>query len=148
MLRTPAGLPAFVSLLASLSPLLPCHLSPESVTAFSFIYIYFPLPSCRHPFSSIWLHSTSPSLLPRIPTLPNHVRDNSRAVPKLPQVLIYLAHSDVSSLYCTVCGKNDTAALHVLPEDIILIFFVFTGNRHLHHASVPNSSLNLRTKIL
>lgn len=145
MLRTPAGLPAFVSLLASISPLLPCHLSPESVTTFSFIYIYFPLPSC---LSSIWLHSISPSLLPRIPTLPNHLRDNSRAVPKLPQVLIYLTHSDVSSLYCTVCGKNDTAALHVLPEDIIFIFFVFAGNRHLHHASIPNNSLNLETKIL
>lgn len=58
----------------------------------------------------------------------------SGALPKLPQVLIYLTYSDVSSLYCTVCGKNDTAGLHVSPEDIIFIPFVFTGNRHLHRA--------------
>lgn len=134
MLGTPAEFPASVSLLASISPLLLHHLSPESVTAFSFICIYFPLPSYLHPFSSIWLHSSvSPSLLPCIPALPSRpITGSSRAQQTLPQVFVYLACSNVPSLYDVV--SVTLLGWHVSPGDIMFTLFVFAGNRHLHHA--------------
>lgn len=101
--------PASVSFLSSISPPLPRHLSPESVTAFSFICIYFPLPSPASPSPPFGF--ISPFLLPCVPALPNHGHDSSRTQQTLPQVLVYLTYSNVSSLYYTGCGKNDTAGL-------------------------------------
>ncbi|KAK5916859.1 hypothetical protein CgunFtcFv8_011799 [Champsocephalus gunnari] len=63
VMGTPAGFPASVSLLASISPRLPRHPSPESVIAFSFICIYFPPPFSFHPFSSLRLYSSISSSL-------------------------------------------------------------------------------------
>ena len=112
VMGTPAGFPASVSLLASISPRLPRHLSPESVIAFSFICIYFPLPSPSTP--------SPPSLhpcLPCIPALPNQRRDSSRAQQTLPQVLVYLTYSNVLSLewHCWAgMYRQQTLCLHSL----------------------------------
>lgn len=85
MLGTPAGIPASVSLLASISTFLPRSRSPECVTTFSFICSYFLLPSYLQPSSSTWLHSSiSLFLLPSISSLPNHWHESNIILKKLP----------------------------------------------------------------
>lgn len=64
-----------------------------------------PATPLSHPFGFIL-----PSLHPCIPALSNH-RCDRKALQTPPQVLVYLTRRKVSSLYYTVCGKNDTTGL-------------------------------------
>lgn len=105
------SLPLFLSLLPSL----------RSSLAASFLNLSLPLlssastiPSPHASTSSppVWLRSSvSPSVPPCIRALPDRRRDSSGARQTLPQVLDYLIYSNVSSLYCTGCGRSDTAGL-------------------------------------
>lgn len=108
------SLPLF-PLLASLSALLPrrhlsLSLSPESVTAFSFICLYFPFPSPPLAFiSTLFLLRLAGLLRIAAPVCSSPIAAATAAAQlcrKLPQVLIYLTRGDVSSVYFTVCSKT------------------------------------------
>lgn len=120
MLGTPAGFPASASLLASISPPLPRLLSSESVTAFSFMCIYFPhlfFPPSHPPSPSPLFASISPSLPASLHlTLCPITGVTVVQLSKLPLVLVYLTCSNVLSLYSAVWGWNDTAGLQCIAK--------------------------------
>lgn len=130
-----SSLPLFFSLLPSLHSSLVAF-SPESVTAFSFICIYFsppfipPLPLL--PFGFI-----PPSLHPRFLTSPLCPITGVTAVELSKHSL--RCRSTLHTVMCRLCVTQDVVRMtllgwHVLPEDIMFTLFVLTGNRHLHHA--------------
>lgn len=140
VLGTPAGFTASLSLLASISPPLPRHLSPESVTAISFICIYFPPfpPPCipSHPFGF-----TSPAFRTRFLASP---------LCPIAGVTVELSKhslrcwSTLHAVMCHLCITQDVVRMtllgwHVLPEDIMFTLSVFTWSRHVHWVWDPIS---------
>lgn len=139
VLGTPAGFPASVSLLASISPPLPCCLSPESVTAFSFICIYFPLPSPSTPSSPIGF--TPPSLRPCFLAI---ICMTAAELSKTP----LRCWSTLHTVICHLCVSQDVVTMTLLrwhiyrQKTLCLHSLFFTGNRHLsQHVLIPKQQI-------
>lgn len=116
----------FLSLLLSLHRICHClffHLYPLSPPP--------PPPHASTPFSTVWLYSSiSPSLLPRVPVLPNHRCDSKHSLRCWSTLHTVMCHLRITQ---DVVGMT-VLGWHVSPEDIMFTLFVFTGKINPHHA--------------